>query len=77
MHLKFTRAVVAAGLYVSLATGCASAPATSAAGPASIAEAQQQLKVGQTTPTRLTQASLDRIAAIDKPVTMQVFTTPT
>ena len=28
-------------------------------------------------PTGLTQENLQRIAAVDKPVTMQVFTTPT
>ncbi len=45
---------------------CASAPATAPAGPASIAQAEQALKSGSTTPTKLTQASLDRIAALDK-----------
>ncbi|HEY4128545.1 MAG TPA: amidase [Gammaproteobacteria bacterium] len=50
----------------SFMAACASAPTTPPAGPASVAQAEQELKAGGTTPTKLTQSSLDRIAAIDE-----------
>jgi len=45
-----------------LVLGCASQPP---AGPASLVEAEQQLRSGTTTPTHLTQTALDRIAKLD------------
>ena len=48
--------------------GCASQPAAAPTGPASLAEVAQQFQSGATTPSRLTQASLDRIARLDPQV---------
>ena len=58
-------AALSLALSLALCAACASQPATSSSGPATITEAQQQLAAGQITPTRLTQAALDRIAKLD------------
>ncbi|MGE5624446.1 MAG: amidase [Bacillota bacterium] len=61
---RAARAVLSSGLFLA-AFGCASQPATAPGGPASLAEAEQALRSGATTPTRLTRAALDRIAGLD------------
>ncbi|HEY3644466.1 MAG TPA: amidase [Gammaproteobacteria bacterium] len=75
MKLLSRTALAASSCYLIL-LGCASQPVTAPTGPGSIAAAEQSLKSGGTTPTQLTQASLDRIAKLDGQVRAVIETNP-
>jgi amidase len=74
--MKLLPRTLLAATPICLLLACATQPATAPAGPASIADAEQQLKSAATTPAKLTQASLDRIAKLDGKVAAVLETNP-
>jgi amidase len=75
MHV-LSRTMLAASSCCLLLLGCASQPTVTPTGPASIAQAEQQLQSGTLTPTQFTQVSLDRIAKLDPQVRAVLETNP-